>query len=260
MNVASPVRQWATELSKLAAGTTIAAFILIPTSSPAVFRTQSRSGEHRLEMVTSVPDGFFDPRMARFQTRTGLETACMPVNQPEEEEQTLLPVRLREVSRLPVATLAQLVGVSRVTYHNWLKGEGISEGNAFRLAGLLDVLRALHDLCGEGLGEFLEARGSLGRPIELLLRGETDAVLGLALRPANVETFSPIVEAAVWETSGLQGWIQPVASLNWDAPRLTDEELSAVLMEANPRPWIGADEAMDASDESPFVAHIQFVG
>lgn len=168
-------------------------------------------------------------------------------------------MRLREISGLPVAMLAQLAGVSRVTYHNWLKGEGISETNISRLAGLLEALRELREIRSEELGEFLETPGELGSPIELLQHGDTDAVLGLALRPANTVASPPVVADDIWTVSGLEGWIRPTVSLNWGAPRLTDAELERVLLGANPRPWMGEDIVIDKSDESPFVAHVQFV-
>jgi transcriptional regulator with XRE-family HTH domain len=263
MNAANAERHWATELRNLAAGATIAALFLLPPSSPTLNRGQRRTEEQRPTLVTSVPDGPLpsDLRLARFQTRTGLETAEPPPDMQgdEDEELVLLPARLREVSGLSVTMLAQLAGVSKVTYHNWLRGERVSEANLARLTHLDDTLRNLHELRGAGLGDFLEMTTPLGRPIELLQQGDVEVVLGLALRPDRVEVSSPAVADAIWEASGLQGWIQPVASLDWDAPRLTDEELDQVLLEANPRPSTGEDMAMDDSDESPFVAHVQFV-
>lgn len=262
MNPINPVPEWTTTLRHMAAGATIAAIILVPPVAPPSIRIQSGASGGHLRLVTSVPDGGLDPRMVRFRTRAGLSTDYPLPDELEEEEDepAFLPIRLREVSGLPVVMLAQLAGVSKVTYHNWLKGEGISEANAFRLADLLDVLRELRDLRGAGLADFLETNGPLGRPIELLQRGDVDAVLGLALHPTGIEMRPAAVDDAVWAASGLGGWIQPVGSLNWDAPRLTDEELGQVLMEVNLRPWMGEDMAMDESDESPFVAHIQFVG
>jgi len=262
MNRLNPVPEWTVTLRHLAAGATIAAVLLVPAVSPPAIRIQSRSSGEGLRLATSIPDGCFDPRMARFRTRAGLSTAYPLVDQPEEEEDdpAFLPMRLREVSGLPVALLARLVGVSKVAYHNWLKGEGISEANSARLAGLLETLRALHDLRGPGLGEFLETRGTLGRPIELLQRGDTDTVLGLALRPVSTVANPPIVADDSWAASGLEGWISPVASLNWGATRSTEEALRQTLLAVNARPWMGDGVAIEESDELPFVAHIQFVG
>ena len=262
MNLINTAPEWTTTLKHMAAGATIATVLLVPPVSSPAIRIQSQSTGEPVRLVTSVPDGLFDTRMVRFRTRTGLSAAYPLIDQSDDEEAedpVFLPLRLREASGLSVTTLAQLAGVSKVTYHKWLKGEGISETNASRLAGLLGTLRELRDLRGEGLSEFLETRGSLGRPIELLQRGDVDVVLGLALRTDNAPPPQPVVTDAVWETSGLEGWIKPVASLTWDAPRLTDVELGQALMEANPRPWGGVDMAMSESDESPFVAHVQFV-
>ncbi len=262
MNVAAPVQEWATELRKLAAGMTIAAFLLVPSASPTAIRVQSRPGGERPELVSSVPDGPLDPQTARFRTRGGLDTALISAGpqEDEDEEQATLPARLREVSGLSVTALAQVAGVSKVTYHNWLKGEGISDENAARLAELLETFRSLRDLRGPELARFLETPGPAGRPLDLLTRGNTKAVIGLALNPAVTEPAEPDVADAVWAATGLSGWLQPVSRLDWGAPRLTDEELGRALADLNLRPWTGEEVALDDGDEPAFVAYVHFVG
>lgn len=262
MNLINSTPEWTATLRHMAAGATIAAVLLVPPTPSSSIRIQGRSSGEYVRLVTSVPDGILDPRMIRFQTRAGLSSAFPLVDQPGDEmveDPAFLPMRLREVSGLSVTTLAQLAGVSKVTYHNWLKGEGISEANASRLAGLLEALRELRELQGESLGEFLETRSILGRPLELLQRGDVDAVLGLALRLDEGVLPQSAVSDNIWEASGLQGWIQPVASLNWEIPSLTDAELRQALMKANPRPWGGTDPVLEERDESLFVAYVQFV-
>ncbi len=262
MNVAAPVQEWATELRKLAAGMTIAAFLLVPPVSSAAIRVQSRPHGERPELVSSIPDGPLDPQTARFRTPEGLDTALVLAapQEDEDEDRAILPARLREVSGLPVTALAQVAGVSKVTYHNWLKGEGISDENAARLAELLGTFRLLRDLRGTGLPQFLESAGPAGRPLDLLLREEAEAVIGLALQPASVGAIEPVVADAVWETSGLSGWLQPVRRLDWGAPRLTDGELQDTLASLNLRPWADEDAPIDGGDEPAFVAHVQFAG
>ena len=72
MNLANPVLHWAPELRRLAAGATIAAYLLVPPSAPAITRVQARPNGDAPWLITSIPDGYFDLRMARFRTREGL--------------------------------------------------------------------------------------------------------------------------------------------------------------------------------------------
>jgi hypothetical protein len=86
----------------------------------------------------------------------------------------------------------------------------------------------------------------------LLARGESSAVIGLALRqPASVvdSSVSPLAR----QISGLSGWLRPAARLHWGVSPLNQEE---ALYRLGQRPMPDESEALTEAnkDDAAFVA------
>jgi hypothetical protein len=105
-----------------------------------------------------------------------------------------IALSLREVSGLPVAALARLVGVSRQAYHSWLLGSPISSTKTQRLSKLLTILNYARERRPD-VSAFMAESTIAGNPMTLLEEGRDDVVLGLlALRPS---TYLPTSRGAV---------------------------------------------------------------
>lgn len=254
-----PVHQWVEPLRNLPSGTSMAAFFLVPTGSYPVVVIEQQPIHSEIGFVITFTDGFANPHPLFNGTSAGLEA---PASQKMEQQtnDTIeidgIPHLLREMSGLPVETLASLAHVSRNAYYKWLDGKGVSEEHAKRLTELLDAFLTIRDLRGPALKEFLEATGPAGKPIDLLAADRHDVVIGLALRPLPNHEDTTSLSKVARDVSGLPGWTNPTRRLNWGVPHLTSVELEQALDRISPRPLLNHEESSgnDAGHDEAFVA------
>jgi len=248
-----PIREWVDPLRNLALGTSVADFFLVPAASYPVLVIEQQPVHSEIGFVITSTGGFASSHPLFDATSSGLETPTFQktVQQTNDTiELDRIPHLLREMSGLPVETLASLAHVSRNAYYKWLDGKGVSDEHAKRLTELLDTFRTIRDLRGPALKEFLEAPGPAGRPIDLLAAGKYDVVIGLALRPLPAHEDANSVSKAARDISGLSGWARPAVRLNWGAPHLSAVELDRALDRLSPRPLLSHEEAPGGADEN----------
>ena len=254
-----PIPQWVDPLRNLTLGTSVAAFFLVPAASYPVLVIEQQPVHSEIGFVITSIGGFASSRPLFDATSSGLETPAFQKTAQQTNdtiELDRIPYLLREMSGLPVETLASLAHVSRNAYYKWLDGKGVSDEHAKRLIELLDAFRTIRDLRGPALKEFLEALGPAGRPIDLLAAGKHDIVIGLALRPLPAHIASDSVSKAARDISGLSGWARPAVRLNWGAPHLSAGELDRALDRLSPRPQFSHEESPGGAgeDDEAFVA------
>jgi len=239
-------------------------FLVLPTGNPVVWAEQE-SAQKTIDPITIVsdrafmPSGAFDIPILHLSTPFRLAPPLLSMSMYPIEgkvESDNIPQILRDITGLPIETLASLANVSRNAYYKWLDGRGVSDEHISRLTELLDTFRTLHDLLGSGLKEFLEIPGPSGRPIDLLVNGDSSAVIGLALRPPAKPIDSSSVSAAARSISGLPGWLHSPVKLSWGAPRLTDSERDDALDRLSPAPLFSQAERLKDidEDEEAFIA------
>lgn len=248
-----PIREWVDPLRNLALGTSVAALFLVPAASYPVLMIEPQPVHNEIGFVVTFTDGFAGLRPLFNATSFGLESPPFQktIQQTNDKiELDRIPHVLRDMSGLPVETLASLAHVSRNAYYKWLDGKGVSDEHAKRLTELLDAFLTIRDLRGPTLKEFLEAAGPAGKPIDLLAAGKQDIVIGLALRPLPAHIDSDSVSKAAREISGLSGWARPAVRLNWGGPHLSGVELERALDRLSPRPQSIHDEASNDPDEN----------
>lgn len=86
--------------------------------------------------------------------------------------------RLHGASRLSISQLAKLMGVSRQTFHNWLSGETISDGNQEKLEKLTSAVEAIS--ASMSLKDFLK-KSFYGVSAEhLLTSGQLELAISLS--------------------------------------------------------------------------------
>jgi hypothetical protein len=252
MSLATQITDWAPWLTRWATGASLSLLLLVPSSAQSVALRPPRPIRQQVEAINTLPDGEIDIHIIRYPTPTGLEPAqsvgaesALPIALAEPNP----AATLRDISGLSPDILAQLIGVSRITYFKWLKGGGIRAGNAAHLARLLTIFRAMRDARGAGLPEFLATAGVAGRPLDLLLQGNNDLALGLALRiPSRPQ--STAISGQARQASGVPGWLRPVSRLGWQRPGLQGDDLSMALARYSPRPLTDT-AAVSANDEEP---------
>ncbi len=257
---------WGETLRNLATGASIAATMLVPSGPRAMASTQRHLIYDKETLpITTNPDGTLDPRVAFWRTPYGVERlvgvtdTIVPLASAATatgmDETRYLPLELRVVSDLPVETLAHLVGVSRMRYHEWLRGAGISDEKLARLVDLITAFRTLRELDIPDLRTFLETPGPAGRPLTMLERGDTAAVIGLALRAPRLTDAAPIVSDAAHRASGVPGWVRPARHLAWETPSHTDEARADARARISPRAMPEApDETAPESVDDAIVA------
>src|SRR6266849_10121898 len=249
----SPIPQWVDPLRNFTLGTSVAALFLVPTASYTVLVVEQQPVHSGIEFVVTLTDGFASSRPLFSATSSGLETPTFQKTTQQTNykiELDRIPHILRDMSGLPVETLASLAHVSRNAYYKWLDGKGVSEEHAKRLTELLDTFRTIHDLRGPAFKEFLEAPGPAGRPIDLLAAGRYDVVIGLALRPLPNHEGTNNISKAARDISGLSGWARPAVRLNWGAPHLSSVELDRALDWLSPRPQLSHSKSLNETDEN----------
>ena len=255
MTSLSTPQDWGAALRNMAAGASITAFILLPTA-PRTTALAQKQGVFCKDplVITTIPDGLPDLGAALLRTPYGLERldatdrAAMSMiatsSLPDATNRSLLAVELRAVSgNLPIDMLARLVHVSRMRYHEWLNGQGISDDNAARLSDLIAAFQALGSVRGLNLRTFLETPGPAGTPLSLLEQGEMATVVGLALRPVAAHPEPVTVTETARQVSGTSGWLQPARRLTWDRPHRTGEESSEARERLSPRAMAEAEDA-----------------
>ena len=259
MGTYTPVRQWIDPLRALALGVSLASLFVMPTTNYSGVTVAQQSTQTVVEVIGTLPDGAFDLRTLHLRTLHGLETpglslTFLPLKDSVEGDS--IPQMLRDITGLPIETLASLAHVSRNAYYKWLDGKGVSNEHIARLNELLDTFRTLQNLRGPIVKEFLETSGPAGKPMDLLINGDTSAVIGLALRSSSKPIDAPAISDTARQESNLPGWLRPVSRLNWGGPHLTDDERDEALEQFNPRPLsseFGSVGNIDGDDEA-FVA------
>ena len=254
-----PVREWADPLRNFALGVSIASLFLVPTAGYPLPLVEEQPTQGEIDIVVTLPDGFVDLRTIYYRTPFGLEAPVLPEtvqSANEKIERDSIPHILRDMSGLSLETLASLAHVSRNAYYKWLDGKGVSDEHANRLTELLDTFRTISDLRDSKLKEFLETYGPAGRPIDLLLAGKNDVVIGLALRPLSDHIDTDNVSNIARDISGVPGWVRPAVKLNWGVPHLSTAELNSALDRLSPQTQYNQFESFgDADvDDEAFIA------
>jgi hypothetical protein len=218
MSTNAEVLDWTSLLRDLAAGVSIATLLVVPHNTvsppPATARPPVR-------LISTLPDGPFRTAETtsayRFGTEHGLNSAALQrPNDMAGGGDDHLASLLRAISRLPVETLADLVGVSRVRYHKWLKGEGASQLHAARLAALVDTFGSLRELLGEKrLRAYLRSDTGPMAPIRLIKEGKSELAVSLALRPIQPPATQTSISATARQLSGLPTWLSETTRLGW---------------------------------------------
>lgn len=274
MNAVIQIGELGSSLRNLATGCSLAVFILIP-SGGNVENLRGTANSEPLELVTTLPDGAIDPRIVFYRTHHGLESSIpeiphLPIIEgegiaPDEEatdEELDLPVSLKAVSGLPVHTLAGLVGVSRVSYHKWLRGRGVSDEHRARLSALHDDFITLRTLLGSEMSHALETPGPHGTPLDLLRSGARDEAIGLALRRPSSLPAPERVSDEARRASGIGGWLRPVPRLAWSDSTLDAAAMSSRLEELSPRALPEAPTPVldEDADDGAFLAYRVVIG
>jgi len=140
--------------------------------------------------VTLGVDGAVDLRTVFFRDSIGIGVLndqgtsiawTTPLDRAIQPDVSDLPHLLKQQTGLAVEVLAKCAGVSKVTYHKWLNGAGISEESRDRLIELRDTLSTLSAVRPD-LRHFLDMRTAAGTPLELLSGRQDAFVVGLATR------------------------------------------------------------------------------
>jgi hypothetical protein len=254
-----PISEWVDPLRNLALGASVAGLFLVPAANYPVLVIEQQPVNSEIGFVVTSTYGFAGSRPLFNATSSGLEAPTFQKTTQQTNDKIELdriPHLLRDMSGLPVETLASLAHVSRNAYYKWLDGKGVSDEHAKSLTELLDTFRTIRDLRGPALREFLEAPSPTGSPIDLLAAGKHDVVIGLALRPLPAHIDSDSVSKAARDISGLSGWARPAVRLNWGAPHLSTVELDRALDRLSPRPQFIHDESSNDAEgnDEAFVA------
>ncbi len=253
MNIYTPpVRDWVEPLRNFTFGISMASLFLVPTAGYPVHLVEQQLVQSVVDFVTVLPDRYVDFHTLLVPTRFGLENPTVQEiieKTIERIELDSIPHILREMSGLSIETLASLAHVSRNAYYKWLDGKGVSDEHNARLTELLHTFRTIYDLRGSDLKEFLERPGPAGRPIDLLIADNNEAVIGLALRSSFNYIDSDSVFSTARSISGLPGWLRPAVKLKWGAPHLSAAELDQALDRLSPRPQFNQAKSFSDADE-----------
>lgn len=236
MSTNTSTGDWIALLRNAAVGVSLAPLFLVPLAGYNITSVSQPKVRKEIEVVSTIPDGNFDFRIAYVRTPQGLKPIS-PVHNTQlnnQDEASNIPYLLRDITGLPVETLASLANVSRNAYYKWLDGRGVNPEHVMRLQELLDIFRTLHDIRGANLKEFLESPGLAGKPVDLLTAGESSTVIGLAMQSPFIAPTSSNVSSIARDISGLPGWLQSTTRLSWNVPRLTESERDEALDRLNP--------------------------
>ena len=152
------------------------------------------------------------PLERQVQVAIGAQNKGSTGNGPEPT----LARKLKEVSGLGVASLARIVGVSRTRFHLWLNEGGIGPEKIPHVMCLIDMFRDLRPIVGSDMRGFVRSQSPAGSIEQLLNRGETKAVMGLALHPAVKQQRIWQGENPARQISEVPEWIRPSRRLAWE--------------------------------------------
>ena len=204
---------------------------------------------------------------AEFGTRydfvTTLELPREPVARVPTRTRWLVEARsnpaeqLRELTGLPIEELADIFGVSRVTYYNWIADRPIALDNERRLYAVLKVLSQVSKMRGFGPNELrrwlLTPIGTEGMtPLKLVGSGDDQTVSALALRAGRPDAWTPLLSHRAIEGSGIpRSQLRRVGSRGWlpesKVPSL-EERLEQLKPSTLPEPD-DVDERPDVIEE-----------
>mgnify|MGYP001285327191 CR=1 FL=1 len=263
MNLATEAPEWVSILSGCALsayGISVAAIVLVPSAGNFIFPQDLPARPGSTQLVSTLPDrigGVQDLRYRFYVTHHGLEQLELQASlEGSNAEDFLLAKELSrslvEISGLSVSDIAEAVGVSRTTYHHWLNGEGMSDKHLARVKTLEVAIRALRDIRGTDLRDFLLDDTPAGRPLTLLASGDIQAVIGLALLQHSERTVTTHVVTTARQVSGILGWLRPVRRRGWIASSVPEDELyqavarlspPSVMSDPDAEAWTEADDA-----------------
>lgn len=187
--------------------------------------------------VTPSLDGAVDMRTVFLRDSIGIGVLndqgtsiawTMPLDRAITSDVADLPHLLKRQSGLAIEVLAKCVGVSKVTYHKWLNGAGISQESRDRLIELQDTLSTLTAVRRD-LRDFLDMRTPAGTPLELLSNRQDAFVVGLATR--GDQSFADVAVSETLEHAGLHrprpiGWTRSLdrGRLEDFSPRMREDQ------------------------------------
>src|SRR5260221_1451746 len=238
MSASTPIGEWGSALRGLAVGMSIASLVLLPTSNHNTVAVQEPRVTQHVESVGTVADGSSGLQLLYVRTQHGLVQPSVGsrVDVSQDDVAASLASTLRDISGLPIDELRRAIPVSRMTYHNWLSGEGMRPQHMARVSKLIATFRTLRDILGDQIAAFVRSSTPAGKPLDLLAHGNDAAVIGLALRPVpRPGSLSP-VSAQARQASGLPDWLGQPRPLPWAAPTLPAGELWEAMDRLSPAP------------------------
>lgn len=256
-----------TRFGGLAPGVSLAAFMVLP-SAPVMTIPEGTSPSAASAIVAP------SPYVAGSRTGFGVSRLVLPVERQGQAGIAVenkggasagpdpnLAVELKRVSGLGVASLARIVGVSRTRYHLWLKEGGIGPEKIPHVMSLIATFRDLRLIVGPDIRGFVRSKSPAGSIEQLLNRGETKAVVGLALHPAVSRRGVREGDAAARQISGVPGWIRPARRLAWTPARVDDLTRQQNLDEygaTSPEIDVYVPGADTDDDASPGAVHVVY--
>jgi len=212
-----------TKFGGLASGLSLATFMVLPPTASTAAAPEGAPLPAPSAIVAPSPyvgssqTGFGTSRLVlplerQAQPAIAVENTRRASNGPEPN----LARKLKEVSGLGVAPLARIVGVSRPRFYLWLKEGGIGREKISHVMSLIAMFRDLRPIVGSDMRGFVRSQSPAGSIEQLLNRGETKAVMGLALHPAVKQQRVWQGENPARQISELPGWIRPSRRLAWE--------------------------------------------
>lgn len=255
--IASPeIREWGETLRGFASvGMSVTQLFLVPPDNLSAPIPNIRSLRVHVEPVTSIPDGDVGLQVKYFRGQWGLTTFEEELTEGARENggdvkslEAKLAADLSTVTDLDIAEICQIIPVSRTTFYNWQRGQGISNKHLARVKELIALFRRLRSILDNNLSEFVHQYTPLGKPLDLLRAGETEAVIGLALRSNKTTRVVPAISAPARAQSNLPGWLRLGQRLSLELPRLSEKELLAAAARLNPPSIIDDSDTLGDTD------------
>lgn len=164
---------------------------------------------------------------------------------------------LRELTQLPVERLADVFGVSRVTYYNWMSGKPIALDNLARLKTIVALLKQVRSFLRLQAREFgrwlITPVGPSGdSPLDFLREGADTRVRALAMRipMPQEQTGSGSLSKEVAQRSGVpMAPMRRIASRGW-ANDVKAETLADRLEQVSPSLQREVDFSEASSDQA----------
>lgn len=249
----------------------LAMLVLAPTTVNAAVLPQGQADMiERVELLSTVPDSVhsFKDQGLFYASERGLEKAAWSDSPDTRQDNGLtgdtrspfgsdLVRSVLDLSGLKVSALADAIHVTRASVHKWLKGEGMTDEHLALMKTMQDTLLVLRAIRPHDLRAFLRSRSSAGEPLALLVAGERDALVGLALRPASRMTTHARLSAEGRVTAGVPGWLSPVRQRNWIPSVLSQAEMRDAMARLDRSGGIGdseQDALIDLDDVDGYVA------